>query len=311
MVCALLVVGGGCNATPKPGGDGGGVTEQPAAGAAAIGAERAIVLDSATVARIGLRTVAIERSAHAPEVEFPAEVVADPGAGTSIRSGVSGRLTETGGRAWPRVGETLTAGEAIAQVGDARAIVAPRAGTVVALLTQPGELLQAGQELLRLTDFRTALVRVSFEGPEESPPATLEFSTGAGGRRRSGRLEGPAPEADPLTRTPAWLYRVDGSVALRPGSALVGYRPDPRGAGGGVLVPSDAVVQWDALAWAFVERAQGTYVRVRVPTDFAVAGGWLVQQGFRAGDRVVVTGAGQLLSEEFRARISVGQEVGE
>jgi multidrug efflux pump subunit AcrA (membrane-fusion protein) len=78
-----------------------------------------------------------------------------------------------------------------------------------------------------------------------------------------------------------------------------------------VLVPSGAVVQWDALAWAFVERAPGTYVRMRVPTDLAVSGGWLVRQGLSAGDRVVVAGASQLLSEEFRARISVGQEVGE
>lgn len=311
MLLATLLAAGGCGPAPKPGNDESGVAEQPAAKTAAVGAERAIVLDSATVARIGLRTVALARSERVPEVELPAEVVEDPGAGTSVRSGVSGRLTEAGGRAWPSVGESIAAGETIAQVGDARPIVAPRGGTVVALLAQPGELVQAGQELLRLTDFRTALVRVSFDSAEAQPPASLEFSLGAVHQRRTGRLQGPAPEADPLTRMPAWLYRLQGTAGLRPGVALVAYRPDARAVAGGVLVPSDAVVQWDALAWAFVERAPGTYIRVRVPTELAVPGGWLVQQGVSAGDRVVVTGAGQLLSEEFRARISVGQEVGE
>ncbi len=311
VVLATLLAGGGCGAAPKPGNDESGVAGQPASKIAAVGAERAIVLDSATVARIGLRTVALERSGRAPELELPSEVVEDPGAGTSVRSGVNGRLTEAGGRAWPRVGESVIAGETIAQVGDARPIVAPRGGTVVALLAQPGELVQAGQELMRLTDFSAALARVSFESAEAHPPASLEFSLGAGAQRWSGRFQGPAPQADPLTRMPAWLYRLSGTAGLRPGVALVAYRPDARAAAGGVLVPGDAVVQWDALAWAFVERAPGTYVRVRVPTDLAVPGGWLVQRGVRAGDRVVVAGAGQLLSEEFRARISVGQEVGE
>jgi len=37
----------------------------------------------------------------------------------------------------------------------------------------------------------------------------------------------------------------------------------------------------------------------------------VVTTGLTAGDRVVVTGAELLLSEEFRAKIVVGEEVGE
>jgi hypothetical protein len=36
-----------------------------------------------------------------------------------------------------------------------------------------------------------------------------------------------------------------------------------------------------------------------------------VTSSLAVGDRVVTRGAGQLLSEEFRARIVVGEEVGE
>lgn len=307
---ALLAALVGCAGTPKPDAEA-AVAEKPAATTAVVGGEAAIVLDSGTIARIGLRTAVLARSERAPEIELNAQVVEDPGGASTIRTGVGGRLTEAEGHPWPHVGDRLIAGDPIAQVGDARPILVPRGGTVLRLLAQPGELLQPGQELLQLVDFRTALVRVALDPAESGPPATLSFSAPAASSRRTGRLQGPATEADPITRSPAWLYRVAGDETLRPGVALVAHRPDPRGARGGVLVPSDAVVQWDALTWAFVERAAGQFVRVRVPTELAVPGGWLVQHGLSPGERVVVTGAGQLLSEEFRARISVGQEVGE
>jgi multidrug efflux pump subunit AcrA (membrane-fusion protein) len=92
---------------------------------------------------------------------------------------------------------------------------------------------------------------------------------------------------------------------------MVAFLPDRRVRGAGVEVPSSAVVQWEALAWTYVERAPGRFARVRVPTDHPFPGGWSVDEGLKPGDRVVVTGAGQLLSEEFRARIVVGEEVGE
>jgi hypothetical protein len=76
----------------------------------------------------------------------------------------------------------------------------------------------------------------------------------------------------------------------------------------GALVPTEAVVQWEGLAWAYVRRGAGRFVRVRVDTDHPVDGGWLVTGGLTAGDTVVVRGAQQLLSEEFRARVTVGQE---
>jgi hypothetical protein len=42
-----------------------------------------------------------------------------------------------------------------------------------------------------------------------------------------------------------------------------------------------------------------------------VSGGWVASEPFAAGDSVVVRGAEELLSEEFRARVTVGDESGE
>jgi hypothetical protein len=50
---------------------------------------------------------------------------------------------------------------------------------------------------------------------------------------------------------------------------------------------------------------------VRVPTDHPVTGGWVVGPPLAPGDSVVTRGAEELLSEEFRARVTVGDESGE
>jgi multidrug efflux pump subunit AcrA (membrane-fusion protein) len=274
--------------------------------------ETVVTLDSATAARIGLRTVVLRPATGRRETELAAMVVADPEATSYVRAGLSGRLAVPEGGMWPRFGARLEAGAVVGVVGDARPIAVPRAGTVSRVLAQPGELVQAGQQLLEITQYDAPLIQVAWSGARAAPPAWLPFAAATGGRRVRGTLVGPAPEADPVTRGPAWLYRVEGGWrGMRPGAGVTAYLADEHGVRRGVLVPSEAVVQWDALVWAYQEKAPGRYVRVRVATDLPVEGGWVVGGGLSPGDRVVTTGAGQLLSEEFRARIVVGEEVGE
>jgi hypothetical protein len=84
-----------------------------------------------------------------------------------------------------------------------------------------------------------------------------------------------------------------------------------RGKAEGALVPDGAVVQWEGLAWAYLQREPGSYARVRVPTDRPAPGGWIAGPPLAVGDTVVVAGVQELLSEEFRARVTVGEESGE
>jgi hypothetical protein len=274
--------------------------------------EVGITLDSATVARIGLETAALKPATRGSAIELPAIIVADPEATSTLRAGVSGRLSALEGAEWPRYGTRVEGGESLAVIADARPVLVARSGTVSRVFARPGELVQAGQELLEVTQYDAPLVQVSWGPGLPEPPATLEFSAAGAARTRvSGALVGPAPEADPVTRQPAWLYRVKGGwKMMRPGANVSAWLPE-RVPTRGVLVPSAAVVQWDALAWAWQEKEPGRYVRVRVPTDHPLPEGWLVTSGLEPGDRVVTRGAGQLLSEEFRARIVVGEEVGE
>ena len=77
------------------------------------------------------------------------------------------------------------------------------------------------------------------------------------------------------------------------------------------MVPDSAIVQWEGLAWTYRWRAAGQFERVRVKTDRPVPGGWLAGPPLGPGDSVVLRGAEELLSEEFRARVTVGDESGE
>lgn len=309
LVLLLAACAEGAQNQDREGGEPAGTASAPSA-VARVGEETGLVLDSATVQRLGLATAPLAAQTGAAERELPAVVVEDPASASTVRTGIAGRLSEVPGTPWPGVGTRLEASSAVAQVGDARPVTVPKSGTVVRILAQPGELVQAGQPLLELVDYTEAVARIAWE--EGTPPVSLRFSRSPGGARVTGQLLGPAPEADPLTRAPAWIYRLSGGgTALRPGVALIAFAPEPGPARHAVLIPSRAMVQWDALAWAYVERAPGKFVRVRVPTARPVPGGWLVEQGFRPGERVVVTGAGLLLSEEFRSRIVVGEEVGE
>ena len=62
-----------------------------------------------------------------------------------------------------------------------------------------------------------------------------------------------------------------------------------------------------------MRREAGRYARVRLAGDHPVGDGWLATEGgdLAPGDTVVVRGAQVLLSEEFKSRVRVGDEVAE
>jgi len=185
--------------------------------------QAAIVLDTATRRRIGITTAALQPLQHPGELALAGEIVSDPSALAIVRAAVSGRLTIPEGSRWPAFGDPVAAGAVLGQVSDALPLTAPRSGMVSRILAQPGELVQAGQGLLEITDYARPLARIAWGSvAPQQPPASIfvapaEHST----TRLPARLVGPAPEADPLTRWPAFLYRLDrGWPGARPGAAV-------------------------------------------------------------------------------------------
>jgi biotin carboxyl carrier protein len=270
--------------------------------------EARVVLDSAEVARVGIAVAPLRPAENGAELRIPGEVVEEPERTAAIRAPVAGRLMEVQRSRWPALGARVVAGAELGQVSDARPLVAPIAGVVTRVGARPGEIVTEGQMLLELADRSRPVVRLTWPSPD-GPPHRLAL--GAGAHHIQADLIGPAPAADPLTRQAVYLYRARGSwPGAVPGTLVDAVVPQGRTAAG-VLVPDRAVVQWDGLAWAYRQRAPGRYLRVRVPTDHAARGGWIAGAPLAPGDTVVVTGAEELLSEEFRARVTVGDESGE
>ncbi|HEX5385412.1 MAG TPA: HlyD family efflux transporter periplasmic adaptor subunit [Gemmatimonadales bacterium] len=276
------------------------------------GGEATVVLDTADERRLGLRVAPVRAAVAAPEVRLTGELVPEPDRTAAVRAPLAGRLSVPDGAHWPGFGDRVSAGALVAQVSDAKPLAAPRGGVVTHVGAQPDEMVQPGQVLLEITDYTQPLARIAWPADAPRPPASLALvAPGRTGGRVTARLVGASPEADALTRLPAFLYRAERSWSgARPGAAVFALLPRGGSARRGVLVPDRALVQWEGLVWAYVEREPGRFSRVRVPTDRPVAGGMLATT-LEPGTPVVIEGAEQLLSEEFRARVTVGDEANE
>jgi biotin carboxyl carrier protein len=272
-----------------------------------------VVLDQSAIDRVGLETAPLRAASAPTEVRLPAEVIPEPERTVVLRAPLSGRLTVPGTVAWPRLGTRVSAGEEIARVSDARPLSSPLTGVVTRVGAQPGEIVEAGQVLLELVDNSRPMVRVAWTPTDNAtPPRSVILQPPGTSIRVKASLVGLAAEADPATRRPAYFYRAERQWAgAAPGTPVVALMPLPRSPGAGWLIPARAVVQWEGLAWAYVQRGAGRYARVAVSTDHPVPGGWLAESPFTSGDTIVVSGGQELLSEEFRARVTVGDESGE
>ncbi len=272
-----------------------------------------VTLDSAERQRIGLAVAALHPITGALEASLPGEVVVETERATVLRAPVAGRFTLPRGAHWPGLGERVAAGTPIAQVSDARPLASAISGIVTRVGAQPGAIVEAGQALLEVADYRHPLVRVAWlESAGGAPRPRISLSPDEGATRVTARLVGPAPEADPVTRRPAYLFRAERTwPGATPGTPVTALVPVSGSSIAGVLVPDAAVVQWEGLAWAYRRRAPDSFERVRVPTLRPARSGWIAGPPLALGDTIVVRGAQELLSEEFRARVTVGDESGE
>ncbi|HUY25920.1 MAG TPA: hypothetical protein VMV27_00755 [Candidatus Binataceae bacterium] len=142
--------------------------------------------------------------------------------------------------------------------------------------------------------------------PVEQLPAQAEVTIVGGSRPIAVQAIWYAPSVDPELQGQSFLMRADASgFSLRPGMAVSARLSGPGAGERGVVVPSAAVVRSAGGVWAYVQIAPDKFERRPVAAGAATGGGWFESGGFAAGDRVVVTGAQALLSEEFKSQIQV------
>ena len=110
-------------------------------------------------------------------------------------------------------------------------------------------------------------------------------------------LVSPSPQSDPTIQGKAFLYRVVAPIAS--GTSVAAYLPVSKQTQPGILIPASAIVWYGGQPWAYVQIDGEHFGRYPVAQQTPLQGGFVVSQGFKPGQRVVVSGAQLLLSLEL------------
>jgi len=112
---------------------------------------------------------------------------------------------------------------------------------------------------------------------------------------------GLSTTADPQVQGQGFLF-LPQTNALIPGAAVIGYLKVPGTPKHGVAVPNAALIRYEGEVFVYLQTSNDTFQREEVKLDTPLSNAWLVTNGLKPGQKVVVTGAQQLLSEELKSR---------
>jgi RND family efflux transporter MFP subunit len=183
-------------------------------------------------------------------------------------------------------------------------LTADAGGTVVETMARPGESVEAGLPLLRISHLDKLVARVDLPVGQNLPQsATLARIVPAAHESAVIPADRVAavPVIDPKSPGESFLFRLrEGRFGLRPGLAVTAYLPLPGASRQGFTIPTAAVVRSSGKAYVYVQTAADRFVRREIKVESPVASGCFVTGRLAAGDRIVITGAQTLLSEEFK-----------
>ena len=152
------------------------------------------------------------------------------------------------------------------------------------------------------------LVRLDLPAGETAMESPIAAQLKLPGVKRSvaAHFLGRAATTDPQVQGMGFLFLVTNApAALTPGLSVTGFLQLPGEPRQGVVVPDDAVVRADERAWIYVRTGDTDFTRREVVLDHPAPGGWFVTNHVAPGDKVVVTGAQTLLSEERKSQIKL------
>ncbi|PSJ53635.1 efflux RND transporter periplasmic adaptor subunit [Kumtagia ephedrae] len=205
----------------------------------------------------------------------------------------------------------LAAAEAEARVAENEAtytvLVADADGTVVETFGEPGQVVSAGQTVVRLAQAgpREAVVAL----PETIRPAigsAAEASLyGSDGRRHTAHLRQLSDSADAQTRTYEARYVLDGEAAGAPLGATVTIRLPSQAGQPEVQVPLGAVLDDGERTGVWILDSATSTVKFQPVKLVRMTNETAVISGLNSGDQVVALGA-HLLQEGARVRTGPG-----
>lgn len=277
-----------------------------------------LTLDKAVQTRSDIRTAALAPASAGTGAEFYGTVVdlqplaelssrhqmaaADLAAADAVLGAARAEqarveaLYQDGGTASLKALETARTTVAVAD-SKRRAAQATLAAVESTLRNQFGAVIagwttaQGERALAPLLARREALLRLV--PPTAKAPPVLSV-TGDGLAPLEARHVSAAPQADAAFHGQAHFYRT--TADLPAGLRLSAQAPTAAG----VRIPANAIVWYGGRPWAYVQLADERFARRPVDAGQPRDGDFIVTHAFAAGERVVVSGAQLLLSEESR-----------
>lgn len=187
-----------------------------------------------------------------------------------------------------RAGKQVTQGQGV--------IRAPIAGTVVEKSIAPGQTLAAGTTpVFTIADTSKMWVMAHVFGDDVADVQVGDAATvvtGDGGKPIKGTVTNVGAVVDPDTRSVTARVRVDnpGGVLKKQMYVTVHIRSHTQYKG--LLIPVSAVLRDDEnLPFAYVVGPDGSYARRSISLGTRVGDRYVVPDGLRPGDKVVVDGA--------------------
>lgn len=152
-----------------------------------------------------------------------------------------------------------------------------------------------------LGNMQSALVRVDLPAGEtlKWAPDKARLLT-LSGQHIDASFLSAAPAVDPQTQSQGFLFLVQpNSLKLAPGAAVVGYLQEPGEPKAGYAIPASAILRHDGATWIYVQEGATNFVRHTISLEEPMDNGWFVSSGVSTNDKIVVTGAQTVLSQEL------------
>ena len=185
---------------------------------------------------------------------------------------------------------------------DFASLRAPDDGIISKRLVQPGQVVMAGTELLRLIrrgrlEWRAELNETDLSRVQTGAKIRLQTSAG---EVIEGIVRAVSPGLDATTRTGTLYADLPNPGSLKAGTFLEGRILTS--ASQALTVPSTSLIQRDGHSYVYIVNPDSTVQRVRVSSGASEQGFVEITQGLKAGDAVVDSGAG-LLSDGDRVTV--------
>lgn len=302
IASAILLLLAGATIRPAPACAHEGHDAGPVSSAGGIQPGVTVWLGKESQFAAGVRTIVTQPDAQPHELALLGRVVPSPRGKADVTAPQSGRL-DTGASGFPILGQTVRRGQSLGSilVIDALTIRAPIGGVISEVDVVPGQTVQAGQKLLTIVDASEVWVHADVF---PSDAATVTAASRAlvsvpglaggpvlvGRRVASGLMTGETPGTMEL-----W-FAVPNHARLLTLGAIANVAVESAQLQTGIHVPRSALLEQNGQTSVFVHMAPEQFALRAVTVQAGVGDPVLVTSGVTAGERVVVSGAYQLMT---------------